>query len=62
MPSGSKAPRKEPWWSRESAPLPAAAAVASDGKPFGLGRNPKISNCTRSVYRVNGRRYGEFTT
>ena len=35
MPSGSKAPRKEPWWSRESAPLPAAAAVASDGQALG---------------------------
>jgi hypothetical protein len=35
MPSGSKAPRKEPWWSRESAPLPATAAVASDVQALG---------------------------
>ena len=33
MPNGSNAPQGA-WWSRESAPLPAAAAVASDGKPL----------------------------
>ena len=35
MPSGDIAPRKEPWWSRGSAPLPVAAAVASEAEALG---------------------------